>query len=75
MKNANAHYKQVKTGLATRTSPKKRKLQRQRERCAKRLKSKEEELERSDETEVLPIINFHCHEPMRQLPRSRNSRI
>ena len=45
------------------TSPEKRRLQRQRERCAKRLKSKEEELESSDPwNRVLPIINFDCHE-------------
>ena len=58
MKNVNVNYEKVKTWR--REHPEKCKVQKHRERCSKRLKSKEEGLERK--TEVLPIINFDCDE-------------
>ena len=51
MKNAKANYEKVKTWR--REHLEQRRRQKERERCSKRLKSKEEDL---------PIINFDCDE-------------
>ena len=52
MKNAKANYEKVKTWR--REHLEQRRRQKERERCSKRFKSKEEDL--------LPIINFDCDE-------------
>ena len=57
MKNAKANFEQVKTWRQE--NPDFHKAQKQRERCVKRMKSKEE-LKFSQQTELLAFVNFDC---------------